>query len=84
MPGRGGGLHLEDNYDWINGPHSRCFPAQIRDKQQACKLAPGNSRSERDSFRFGNMLEPDNELTLRKLLHGVFTALNWQLMAASN
>ena len=59
LPGRGGGLLFEADYDVINGPQLQRFPAGIRGEAATLEIAANNSRTEGDSFRFGNIQKPD-------------------------
>jgi hypothetical protein len=44
LPGRGGGLHFESDYDVINGPQLKSFPAEIRGEAATLEIAANNSR----------------------------------------
>ena len=55
----GGGLHFESDYDVINGPQLKSFPAGIRGEAASLEIAANNSIIVGDSFRFGNILEPE-------------------------
>jgi hypothetical protein len=59
LPGRGGGLHFEADYDVINGPQLKSFPAGIRGEAASLEIAANNSRTEAGSYQFGNILMPD-------------------------
>jgi hypothetical protein len=50
LPGRGGGLPFEADYDVINGPQLQSFPAEIRGEAATLEIAANNSRTEDDSF----------------------------------
>ena len=49
LPGRGGGLPFEADYDVINGPQLQRFPAGIRVEAASLEIAANNSRTEGDS-----------------------------------
>ena len=59
LPGRGGGLHFESDYDVINGPQLQSFPVGIRGEAAILEIAANNSRTEGDSCQFGNILKLD-------------------------
>jgi hypothetical protein len=59
LPGRGGGLHFEADYDVINGPQLQRFPAGIRGETASLEIPANNSRTEGDSYQFGNILKLD-------------------------
>ncbi len=50
LPGRGGGLPFEADYDVINDPQLQSFPAEIRGEAATLEIAANNSRTEDDSF----------------------------------
>ena len=59
LPGRGGGLHFESDYDVINGPQLKSFPAGIRGEAASLEIAANNSRTEGDCYQFGSILKLD-------------------------
>ena len=59
LPGRGGGLHFESDYDVINGPQLKSFPAGIRGEAASLEIAANNSIIVGDSYQFGNILKLD-------------------------
>ena len=59
LPGRGGGLPFEADYDVINGPQLRRFPAGIRGEAASLEIAANNSRTEGDCYQFGSILKLD-------------------------
>ena len=59
LPGRGGGLHFESDYDVINGPQLQRFPAGIRGEAAILEIAANNSMIAGDSYQFGNILKLD-------------------------
>jgi hypothetical protein len=59
LPGRGGGLHFESDYDVINVPQLQRFPAGIRGEAASLEIAANNSIIVGDSYQFGNILKLD-------------------------
>lgn len=59
LPGRGGVQPFEADYDVINGPQLQRFPAGIRGEAASLEIAANNSRTEGDSYQFGNILKLD-------------------------
>ena len=59
LPGRGGGLHFESDYDVINGPQLQRFPADFWGEVATLEIAANNSWTEGDSYQFGNILKLD-------------------------
>jgi hypothetical protein len=59
LPGRGGGLHFESDYDVINGPQLQRFPAGIIGEAASLEIAANNSMIVGDSYQFGNILKLD-------------------------